>query len=68
MRAGSIISAILVVWLLIGVLATWQRGYFSSSNTNCAATGTIVVTVLAGPLNYIGVNPKINCQLPQPSP
>jgi hypothetical protein len=68
MRAGSIISAILVVWLLIGVLATGQRGYFSSSNTNCAATGTIVVTVLAGPLNYIGVNPKINCQLPQPSP
>jgi hypothetical protein len=67
-RTGSILSAIVLIWLLIGVLATFQRGYFSSSNTNCAKTGTIVVTVLAGPLNYVGVNPKINCQLPQPSP
>ncbi len=28
---------------------------------------TIVVTVVAGPLNYLGVNPKVNCRLPQPS-
>jgi hypothetical protein len=25
------------------------------------------VTVAAGPLNYAGVNPKVKCQLPQPS-
>jgi hypothetical protein len=25
------------------------------------------VTILAGPLNYFGVNPKIKCQVPQPS-
>jgi hypothetical protein len=29
--------------------------------------GTIVVTVVAGPLNYAGVNPKISCHTPQPS-
>jgi len=25
------------------------------------------VTILAGPLNYVGVNPKVSCQIPQPS-
>jgi len=29
---------------------------------------TIAVTILAGPVNYLGVNPKISCHhLPQPS-
>jgi hypothetical protein len=36
---------------------------------NCAGFGTIAVTVIAGPLNYMGVNPKIDdCNVPQPSP
>ena len=26
-----------------------------------------VVTILAGPLNYVGANPKIDCEVPQPS-
>jgi hypothetical protein len=64
MRIGSII---LVVWLLVGVLACAQRGYFSQSRVNCAEAGTIVVGVLAGPLNYVGANPKIDCKVPQPS-
>ncbi len=58
---------LLVVWLLIGVLAAGQRHYFTSSATNCAKAGTIAVTILAGPLNYVGVNPKISCHVPQPS-
>jgi hypothetical protein len=29
--------------------------------------GTVIVTIIAGPLNYVGVNPKINCAVPQPS-
>ena len=65
MRIGSIV---VVVWLVIGVLAAFQRGYFSSDKTNCAQAGTVVVTVVAGPLNYVGVNPKVkNCKVPQPS-
>lgn len=63
-----IVSAVVVVWLLIGVVAVLQRGYFSSAKTNCATAGTVAVTVVAGPLNYLGVNPKIKkCDLPQPS-
>jgi hypothetical protein len=64
MRIGSVILA---VWLLIGVLACAQRGYFSRSEVNCAQAGTVVVGVLAGPLNYVGANPKIDCKVPQPS-
>jgi hypothetical protein len=64
MRIGSII---LVVWLIIGAIAGSQRHYYSGSSTSCAKTGTIAVTVLAGPLNYIGVNPKISCPTPKPS-
>ena len=65
MRVGA---AVILVWLIIGAIAAGQRGYFSGSEANCAKAGTIVVTVLAGPLNYVGVNPKIKCELPQPSP
>ena len=64
MRIGI---AIVVVWLFIGILATAQRGYFKSNNATCARTGTVVGTVVAGPLNYGGVNPKVTCHLPKPS-
>jgi hypothetical protein len=56
-----------VVWLLIGVLAAMQRGYFSGEVENCSKLGTIAANVVAGPLNYLGVNPKIACKAPQPS-
>ncbi|MCW2944176.1 MAG: hypothetical protein JWR24_893 [Actinoallomurus sp.] len=64
MRIGSVL---LVVWLIIGALAAGQRHYYSGSNTNCAKVGTIALTIVAGPLNYLGVNPKISCKTPQPS-
>lgn len=63
----KIVGLLLVVWLLIGAAAAGQRGYFGSSPDNCAEASTIAVTILAGPLNYLGVNPKISCELPQPS-
>ena len=65
MRIGS---TLLVLWLLIGLFAAWQRDYFLGKDTNCANLGTIAVTAIAGPLNYVGVNPKIkNCTIPHPS-
>ena len=57
-RIGSLL---VVIWLVIGVVAAAQRNYFSSSNVNCAKPGTIAVTIVAGPLNYAGVNPKVKC-------
>ena len=64
MRIGTLI---LVVWLIIGAIAGGQRHYYSGTNTSCAKAGTIAVTIVAGPLNYIGVNPKIACPAPKPS-
>lgn len=72
MRRGSgILGVIVLVWLVIGVVATVQRGYFKNSETNCSTAGTIALTVIAGPLNYAGLNPKVtdcNVKIPQPSP
>ena len=64
MRIGT---AIVVIWLIIGAFAAGQRGYFGNSDANCAKLGSVLVTIVAGPLNYFGVNPKIDCQVPQPS-
>jgi len=67
MRIGSLL---LVVWLLIGVAAAFQRDYFDSSDATCAEVSTIAITVVAGPLNYLGANPKVTCpnvKAPQPS-
>jgi hypothetical protein len=63
----SIVSIAVVVWLLIGVLAAGQRHYYSGSTQSCAKASTIAVTIIAGPLNYLGVNPKVKCAVPQPS-
>lgn len=64
MRLGSVLLAI---WLLIGVYAGAQRHYYSSASATCARAGTIAVTILAGPLNYAGVNPQVNCTFPKPT-
>jgi hypothetical protein len=64
MRVGAVL---LVVWLLIGVIAAAQRNYFSGSRPSCTKVGTVAVTIIAGPLNYVGVNPKVECAVPQPS-
>lgn len=65
MRLGGLI---VVVWLAIGLFATYQRGYLVGSDASCAKLATVLVTVAAGPLNYFGVNPTIECVVPQPSP
>lgn len=65
MRLGSIL---LIVWLVIGTVAAIQRDYFAGGDATCAKAGTIAVTILAGPLNYVGLNPKVeDCDLPEPS-
>jgi hypothetical protein len=48
----------------IGAVAAGQRHYFDSATANCAKSSTVVVTIIAGPLNYIGVNPKVSCPTP----
>jgi hypothetical protein len=63
-----IVTVVIVVWLVIGALAAGQRGYYSSNHkTNCSQAGDTVLTIISGPLNYVGVDPKVSCTTPQPS-
>jgi hypothetical protein len=64
MRVGAVV---IVIWLIIGAIAAGQRGYFDSSKSSCAKASDTIVTIIAGPLNYIGINPKITCAAPKPS-
>jgi len=59
---GRLISMLLVVWLVIGAFAAFQRGYFEDAKTNCSEASDIALNIVAGPLNYTGVNPKVDCQ------
>ncbi len=65
---SRIVGIVIVVWLLVGAFAGYQRGYFTDQrDVSCRSVGDTVLTVVAGPLNYFGVNPKVNCKVPQPS-
>jgi hypothetical protein len=61
-----IIGILLVIWVVIGLFAGLQRHYYSG-DVSCAKAGTVAATIAAGPLNYVGANPKVNCRVPQPS-
>jgi hypothetical protein len=57
----------LFLWLIIGAAAAGQRGYFGAANLGCTQGATIALTIVAGPLNYVGLDPKISCTAPKPS-
>ena len=67
---GRLIGILLVIWLVIGAIAAFQRGYFDDTRTNCSEASDIALNIVAGPLNYTGVNPKVSCKdvdAPEPS-
>ena len=59
--AVRVVWVTLFVWLLIGALAAGQRHYYAASSANCSGVGTILVTILFGPVNYFGGKPKLTC-------
>lgn len=64
----GIVGFLVVVWLLVGVLAAVQRGYFGDDReVSCRTAADTALTVVAGPLNYAGVNPRVRCRAPRPS-
>ncbi|GAA0984515.1 MULTISPECIES: hypothetical protein [Nocardiopsidaceae] len=68
MRVKIVLSTLVVLWLLIGLIAAFQRGLFGADEASCSNLGHTVGTVFVGPLNYVGVNPTIECpELPEPS-
>ena len=66
----NLIGIVVIVWLVIGVLAAFQRGYLTDKKSeSCHTFGDTALTIVAGPLDYVGVNPKVSCHIrvPQPS-
>ena len=41
----SLLALLLVVWVVMGALAGFQRHYYSGSDANCANAGTVALTV-----------------------
>jgi hypothetical protein len=69
MRGGGIIGFIVLVWLIIGLVAAYQRDLFNNTVNTCGTAATIAVTIIAGPLNYTSVHPNVACtspKIPQP--
>jgi hypothetical protein len=64
----TLIGLVVLVWLVIGAVAAAQRGYFGDDReVNCKTFSDTALTIVAGPLNYAGVNPKVKCETPEPS-
>ena len=69
----SLIGLVVIAWLVIGVIAAGQRGYFGDGDdVSCKEFSDTALTIVAGPLNYMGVNPKVDCEdvdidAPEPS-
>ena len=55
-------SLILAIWLVVGGIAAAQRGDYQGP-IDCSRASTAAVTILAGPLNYTGVNVNIDCSV-----
>jgi outer membrane lipoprotein SlyB len=60
-------TLLVLAWLAIGAIAAGQRGDFDANTIGCSQGATIAVTMVAGPLNYVGVDAKIACSAPHPS-
>lgn len=61
MRGGGILGVVVLIWLLLGAYAAYDRGYFSTGENNCGTAATIALNVIAGPLNWVGdINPKVS--------
>lgn len=64
-RSG--LALFVILWFVIGSVAAYQRGYFDGPGS-CATLGNTALTIAAGPLNYVGMNPEVECpSVPQPS-
>jgi hypothetical protein len=67
----TLLGLLVVVWLVIGAVAAGQRGYFGDDrDVSCKTASDTALTIVAGPLNYAGVNPKVDCEdvdVPEPS-
>jgi hypothetical protein len=61
-----LLSVLVVAWLIIGFFAGLQRE-LPQRISALRQGGIIAATLAAGPLSYVGANPKVHCTIPAPS-
>lgn len=65
----SVLGILVLVWLIVGAVAAGQRGYYGDGrDVSCKTLGDTALTIVAGPLNYSGANPKVTCKVDVPEP
>ena len=53
---------LVIIWFILGASAANDRGYFDSgADRSCSFIGSALLTVVAGPLTYVGVHPRAYC-------
>jgi hypothetical protein len=58
----TFLMILVIIWFVVGASAAHERGYFDAhSPRTCKFVGSAALTVVAGPLNYIGVHPHAYC-------
>lgn len=58
----SFLFILVIIWFIIGASAANDRGYFDShTDRDCDFIGSAMLTVVAGPLNYVGLHPRAYC-------
>jgi len=57
----SFLFILVIIWLILGASAANDRGYFDLGDRDCAYVGSALLTVVAGPLNFVGLHPRAYC-------
>ena len=58
----TFLMIMVIVWFVFGASAAHDRGYFNTdTQRSCAFVGSGALTVIAGPLGYVGVHPHAYC-------
>ena len=58
----TFLMMMVIVWFVFGVSAAHERGFFDNDAArSCSFVGSAGLTVVAGPLSYVGVHPHAYC-------
>ena len=58
----NVLFILVIVWFVLGVSVANDRGFFdTNADRTCTFVGSGLLTVVAGPINYLGVHPRAAC-------
>jgi hypothetical protein len=53
---------VVIIWFILGASSANDRGYFDTGHAHdCNFVGSAMLTVVAGPLNFAGLDPHASC-------